>query len=232
MSRTRALGGALALTMLFALVGASPAGAVDTDAFCAAYEKLQLDPTNNKVIAAQAARMSKAKPPRDVAKALGVIKAAASGAISATDQRVSKATSTLSTYVSDACSASGASDSAGSATAPTSRCPITAAQASSAVGTQLVAQGSCTFFPANGDVWPSVIFVRQVAFACSGSIPSEVGYTERLDGLGVKAYVQRDAGASILVCDKLPFEITIDIVGDSAASLAAAQQLAALVLKG
>lgn len=204
----------------------------DTDAFCTAYEKLQLDPTNNKVIRKQAAQMAKARPPREVVKALGLIKAAASGNLSPADERAVEATSTLTAYVSDECSTFDGSRSSGSSPSSTSRCPLTEQQVGSAVGAQLVVnQTACTSFPSDA-ARPNVVFVRQVAFACDGTLPSEVGYTERLDGLGVKAYVQRDTvPTTILVCDKLPFEISVDIAGDSGGSLAAAQQLASLVLK-
>ena len=239
--RVRVLAGTLvfglSLLAAVAFVGVSPARAVKRDAFCAAYEKLQSDPTNDNIIRKQAARMAKAKPPRDVVKALGVIKAATSGDISRTGKRVVEATSTLSGYVSEQCFGSaGSSGSSSSSTAATSRCPLTEEQVSSAIGTPLVLdQASCTFFPSD-DAFPNVTFVRQVSFACSGTIPSEAGFNEELDGLGVKAYVQRDAEAggtsTILVCDEAPFEISVDIVGDAARAFAVAQDLASQVLAG
>jgi hypothetical protein len=231
----RTLGFGLLLVAAVAGVGGSPAGAVKRDAFCAAYEKLQLDPTNDKVIRKQVARMVKAKPPRDIVKALGVIKAAASGDISRTGERVVEATGTLARYVSEQCYGSaGSSGPSGDSAAPTSRCPLTEDQVSSAVGTPLVLdQASCTFFPSD-DAFPNVVFVRQVRFACDGSNPSELGYSEELDGLGVKTYVRRETavGTRILVCDDAPFEITVDIVGDTAASQEAARALASQVLEG
>jgi hypothetical protein len=46
--------------------------------------------------------------------------------------------------------------------------------------------------------------------------------------------VQRNTavGTMILVCDKVPCEITVDIVGNSQGAFTAAQQLASQVLKG
>jgi hypothetical protein len=234
--RRRLVLSAIALSLGFvailSLVGSASA-AVDTDALCDAYEKLQLDPTNTKVIRKQAGRMADAKPPQKVKKALGVIKAAAAGDISPTSASVVAATSTLASYVSTECSSSGGTGSSGGSTSTTSRCPLTEEQVSAAVGVQLsVDQASCTFFPTD-DAWPNVVFVRQVAFACDANIRSEVGYSEQLDGLRVKAYVQRETaeGAMILVCDKPPFEIAVDIPGDSAGAFAAAQKLAAQVLQ-
>jgi hypothetical protein len=234
--RQRLLAAALVLGVLVVGTGfvgmLSAAAAVKTDAFCAAYEKLQRDPTNINVIRRQVARMLKAKPPRDIVKALRVVQAVASGDISPTNARVAEATSAIASYVSAQCFASDGSQSPGGAEAPTSRCPLTEQQVSSAVGAPLVLdQASCTFFPSDA-ASPNVGFVRQVAFACDRDYPAELGYTEQLDGLGVKAYVQPDiaVGTRLLVCDKPPFEITVDIVGDSAAALDAARQLASQVL--
>lgn len=229
----RALTGALGLITIVAattFVAGPAVAAVDSDAFCAAYATLQEDPTNSKVIRKQAARMAKAKPPKDVVKALGVIKAAASGSIAATDERVPDATSTLAGYVGEECTSSG--DTGGAATS-TRLCPLTEQQVSTAVGTPLVAAGACTFFPAD-KAFPNVVFVRQVAFACNGSNPAETGYTEPLDGLGVKAFAQSGTGSgtSILVCTKDPFEVSVDIPLDAAGALAAARQLATEVLNG
>jgi hypothetical protein len=209
------------------------AAATDTADFCGAYDKLQADPTNPKVIRKQLAKMASAKPPNNVKQALGVLTAAAAGDVSPTSDRAVKAGSTLARYVAEQCFGSGSTPSAGTSGSVSSRCPLTVEQVSTAVGTQLEDKGACTFFAVN-DAWPNVIFVRQVSFACDANIRSETGYTERLGGLGTTAYVQRETaeGPTILVCTKPPFEISVDIPTDQAAAFTAAQTLASQVLKG
>jgi hypothetical protein len=105
---------------------------------------------------------------------------------------------------------------------------LSAEQVGSALGATVAKDdAACTYFPTDA-ASPNASFVRQFALACEGSGPADLGYTETLDGLGEKAYVQRDTalGTTILVCSDRPFEIVVDVVGDSAAALDAAQQLA------
>ena len=61
-------------------------------------------------------------------------------------------------------------------------------------------------------VRPNVTFVRQVPFACNGTMPADVGYKEQVTGLGVTAYIaDRGDGMNILVCQgQTPFELQVD----------------------
>jgi hypothetical protein len=120
----------------------------------------------------------------------------------------------------------------GETRAAADRCPLSAEQVSAALGAPVDKdEPSCTFYPAD-DVLPNATFVRQVAFACDGDLPAELGYEGKLDGLGVETFVQPDVatGTQILVCTDAPFEIVIDMGGDSGPEIEAAMELARLVL--
>jgi hypothetical protein len=61
-------------------------------------------------------------------------------------------------------------------------------------------------------VRPNVAFVRQVAFACNGTMPAELGYQEQVPGLGTVAHVAEGGdGLHLLVCQgQTPFELVVD----------------------
>lgn len=126
-----------------------------------------------------------------------------------------------------------ASTSLGARAGSSDRCPLTADQVSNVLRASVEKDdASCTYAPAGDRDTPNAAFNRQLDFACTGNHPSEVGYTTKLDGLGVDAYVQPDTaiGTMILVCAKSPFEITVNAGSDSAQALAAARELARLAL--
>lgn len=113
------------------------------------------------------------------------------------------------------------------------RCPLSAEQVSSALGAVVEDVGGCIFFPPDGSA-PSAVFVRQVQFACNDDFPSELGYAETYDGLGLRAYMKQESADSalLLVCEEpQPFEISAEIPGDPAAALVAADALARLALE-
>jgi hypothetical protein len=69
------------------------------------------------------------------------------------------------------------------------------------------------FYPGeDSTVRPNVTFVRQVGFACDGSMPSEAGYKEQISGLGVTAHIADNGdGTHLLVCQaRTPFELRVD----------------------
>jgi hypothetical protein len=140
---------------------------------------------------------------------------------------------TSATASTEAADSSAPDDSEGSGGASDDRCPLTEDEVSEVLAATVVDEGACTFFPPE-DLLPSAGFVLQLAFACDGDFPAEVGYEEPLEGLGVDAYVQRETvfGTQILVCEDRPFEVYADMPGDSEADFAAAEQLARLVLEG
>jgi hypothetical protein len=92
---------------------------------------------------------------------------------------------------------------------------------------------------------PTVLYVRQVSFACSEAVVNDPDFTlEPYDGLSVKAYASPEGG-DVLVCTNPPFEITVNITPGRDAILAdpakasaaaraseraAAEQLAGLIL--
>lgn len=142
----------------------------------------------------------------------------------------------------------GAASNVGSGDAPAGprdTCPLTAAEVGDAVGVPVQQDATiCMFEPEPGKE-PSVMYVRQVPFACSDSVVKDPSFTlEPYDSLGVQAYVS-PVGGDLLVCTDPPFEITVnvtpdldDIVADSdaasaaarASERAAAQQLARRIL--
>ena len=107
----------------------------------------------------------------------------------------------------------GAAVASGSGT-PANRCPLTAEQVTSAVGAAVKGPDSaCLFYPVDeAKLRPNVGYVQQVPFACSGTMPAEGGYKEKVEGLGPTAYIAELAqGTRVLVCRSAqPFEITVD----------------------
>ena len=129
---------------------------------------------------------------------------------------------------------SGTSAPARAAGAAPNRCPLTAEQVAAAVGSPVKPpDSSCGFFPVNDKIVPHVLFVLQQNFACNGTMPAEVGFKKKVDGLGVTAYVADWAdGTHLLVCrTNAPFDISVDLA-DSAKARAAALTLARQVLAG
>lgn len=120
------------------------------------------------------------------------------------------------------------------APAAPNRCPLTVEQVTAAVGSPMKQpDSSCGFFPVNDKIVPRVVFVLQLNFACNGTMPAEVGFKEKVDGLGVTAYVADWAdGSHLLVCrENAPFDVSVDLA-DNVKSRAAAMTLARQVLAG
>lgn len=115
----------------------------------------------------------------------------------------------------------------------TDRCPLTAAQVSTAIGSPMTGPDSaCGFDNENGKLVPHVLFVLQSDMACRENLLAELGYKEKVDGLGVAAYVHDDAeGAHVIACrtDRRPFEVVVDMPA-GANSRAVATALAKQVL--
>ena len=114
-------------------------------------------------------------------------------------------------------------------------CPLTAEQVTAAVGPPVKGpDSSCSFFPVDETkIIPHAVFILQVDIACNGNLPAEIGYNEKVERLGVTAYVADMAdGSHLLVCrGNTPFEISVDLADDSKAR-AAATTLARQVLAG
>ncbi|HET6564990.1 MAG TPA: hypothetical protein VFG52_06210, partial [Xanthomonadales bacterium] len=105
-------------------------------------------------------------------------------------------------------------------------------------------QSVCVFEPEPGKN-PTVLYIRQVNFACSNAVVNDPEFDKQpYDGLGIKAYASA-SGNDLLVCTNPPFEISVDItpsldalVADSEAASSAAraseriaaEQLARLLL--
>jgi hypothetical protein len=117
------------------------------------------------------------------------------------------------------------------------RCPLTAEQVTAATGAPMTqTPGSCTFFPANGRDVPHVFFVLQNPMVCANIKPSELGFTETVDGLAASAAYVRDLldGSHVLVCrnNARAFDIVVDIKNDKPKNREAAIALAKQVLAG
>ncbi len=113
-------------------------------------------------------------------------------------------------------------------------CPFSADEVSEVLGAAVEQMpGLCGFGP-DGDIIgsPSLLYVLQVVNLCSADLAAEVGYPDELDTLGVEAYVGMggEATAKVLVCDDSPFEVLVNDRDDSAAALAAAEELAQIAL--
>ena len=118
--------------------------------------------------------------------------------------------------------------------AASGECPLTAEQVSEVLGAP-VEEAACTFFPPAdaASAAPNANIIRQVAFACEEEARAEVGYEEPLDGFDVDAYVKRETvyGDQILVCVDPPLEIWVDMLEDHEGAVAAAEELARLVIE-
>ncbi len=195
---------------------------VQVPSFCDAQAQDDIDASDLTSLREHAAALGKTKPPAKVAAALKLL-AKRGNAKSARN-----AAKVVATFVAETCGGSSGASNGGSRPA----CPISAADASAAVGATVVAQGSCIFYPADETALvPNVTFLRQSSFACSADGLEALEYSEPLDGLGTKAYVRQSAeGSNILVCTKQPFEVIVDKATDVDGAVAAAQQLAKQVL--
>lgn len=128
---------------------------------------------------------------------------------------------------------------------PSETCPLTAKAVSEVLGVSVQQDpATCMFEPEPGKN-PTVLYVRQVSFACSDGVTNDPEFTLLpFDGLGVRAYAS-PTGDDLLVCTNPPFEITVDITPDGkaivtdpeaasaaarASERAAAEKLARLIL--
>lgn len=103
---------------------------------------------------------------------------------------------------------------AASAPAAVNRCPLTAEQVSAAVGAKVTGPNSACMFAPGDDLTlrPNVTFVRQITFACNGTMPAEAGYKEQVPGLGAVVHIaDLGDGVHLLVCQgQTPFELVVD----------------------
>jgi hypothetical protein len=116
-------------------------------------------------------------------------------------------------------------------------CPLTVEQVTAVTGTPMALTPPCLFFPANGRDIPHVFYVQQIPMVCGGIKPSELGFTEKVDGLAAKEAYVRDQldGSHVLVCPNgngRAFDIVVDIKNDKPKNREAAIGLAKQVLAG
>ena len=125
---------------------------------------------------------------------------------------------------------------AAAAAAADNPCPLTIDQVTAVTGVPMaLPPGGCTFFPANGRDVPHVFYVLQNPMVCGRIAPSEVGFTETVEGLPAQvAYVSDQAdGSHVLVCPNngaRAFDIVVDIKNDKSQNRAAAIAFAKQVL--
>jgi len=102
---------------------------------------------------------------------------------------------------------------------PRDSCPLTAKDVSDVLGIAVQQDAAtCMFEPEPGKN-PTVLYVRQVSFACSEGVVNDPEFTlEPFDGLGVQAYASPDGG-DLMVCTNPPFEINVDITPERDAIL-------------
>jgi len=129
---------------------------------------------------------------------------------------------------------------------PRENCPLTASEVSDVLGIAVQQDTSTCMFEPEPGTDPTVLYVRQVPFACSDAVVKDPEFNlQPFDGLGIQAYASPDGG-DILVCTNPPFEITVNITPkldaiiadpDKASAAArsseraAAEQLARLILR-
>jgi hypothetical protein len=111
---------------------------------------------------------------------------------------------------------------------------LSADQVSEALGATVEKEesgSSCSFFPPDKSS-PRVFLVRLPALACTEEYLEATGLEyQPYDALEVEAYATSGSSpASIIVCSDDPFDINVEIPGDAAASLAAASELAQVIL--
>jgi len=117
-------------------------------------------------------------------------------------------------------------------------CPLTVEQVAAVTGAPMsLTPGGCIFFPANGRDVPHVFYVLQNPMLCTSIKPSEMGFTETVEGLPARAAYVRDQldGSHVLVCrdnNARAFDIVVDIRNDKPKNREAAISLAKQVLAG
>jgi hypothetical protein len=117
-------------------------------------------------------------------------------------------------------------------------CPLTVEQVAAVTGAPMtLTPGGCTFFPANGRDIPHVFYVLQNPMVCTSIKPSDLGFTETVEGLPAPAAYVRDQidGSHVLVCrdnNARAFDIVVDIKNDKPNNREAAIALAKQVLAG
>jgi hypothetical protein len=116
-------------------------------------------------------------------------------------------------------------------------CPLTVEQVAAVTGTPMtLTPGGCIFFPASGRDIPHVFYVLQIPMVCNSISPSDLGFTETVDGLPARAAFVRDLidGTHVLVCrdNARAFDIVVDIGNDKPRNREAAIALARQVLAG
>ena len=137
-----------------------------------------------------------------------------------------------------AASAPAASASAPVAATADNPCPLTVEQVAAVTGAPMtLPPGGCTFFPANGRDIPHVFYVLQNPMVCTSIKPSDLGFTETVEGLPARAAYVRDRtdGTHVLVCrdnNARAFDMVVDIRNDKAKNREAAIALAKQVLAG
>ncbi|MCC7177775.1 MAG: hypothetical protein IT177_05220 [Acidobacteria bacterium] len=115
-------------------------------------------------------------------------------------------------------------------------CPLTVEQVTAVTGTPMtLPSGGCTFFPANGRDIPHVFYVLQNPMVCTSIKPSELGFTEPVEGLPAPAAYVRDLidGTHVLVCrgnNARAFDIVVEIQNDKRQNREAAIAFARQVL--
>ena len=136
-----------------------------------------------------------------------------------------------------AASAPAASAPAPAAATADNRCPLTVEQVAAVTGAPMtLTPGSCTFFPANGRDTPHVFYVLQNPMVCTSIKPSELGFTETVEGLPARVAYARDQldGSHVLVCrdnNARAFDIVVEISNDKPKNREAAIALAKQVLR-
>ena len=117
-------------------------------------------------------------------------------------------------------------------------CPLTVEQVTAVTGAPMtLPPGGCTFFPANGRDTPHVFYVLQNPMVCTSIKPSDLGFTETVEGLPAPAAYVRDQidGSHVLVCrdnNARAFDIVVEIRNDKTKNREAAIALAKQVLAG
>lgn len=117
-------------------------------------------------------------------------------------------------------------------------CTITAEQVSEVFGVPVErSEGTCSFSPgAAAGQPPSAAFLGQLSELCEGDFLEQSGYTERVEGLGVDAFLKpgETATAEVWVCAPAAFYVVVGVGPDlgRAGAVAAAETLALIALEG
>jgi hypothetical protein len=116
-------------------------------------------------------------------------------------------------------------------------CPLTIEQVTAAAGAPMTrTDGECLFFAADGRDTPRVYYVVHNPMVCNRIAPSDLGFTEVVEGLPARAAYVNDQldGAHVLVCrnDGTAFDIVVEIRNDKSQNRETAIALAKQVLTG